>query len=289
MAEVQLRLFPESRPLLERLGAEFFRAVPKHSGIYVMADELGRVLYVGKARNLRQRVASYKYPSASHKVARLNWKVRSITWELCDDGVAAGLRENELLRLHKPTFNVLNTRSEHYPFIGLRMHREHLALRLTKSAEPLDGEELFGAFKGLPLARAAFGALLRLLWLSENSRASLFDLPSALLRPKPFETWTICGLGARWAPLLREFLSGQSDTLARSWEELKTVSCFERAFYDRDREILSEFFVRGPQRNARLRTLFHVAGPCISQSELDDLLVLRQHYAKPIALEATVG
>ncbi len=289
MAEVQLRLFPESKPLLERFGAEFFRTVPKHSGIYVMADERGRVLYVGKARNLRQRLASYKYPGVSHKVARLNWKVRSITWELCDDRVAAGLRENELLRLHKPALNVLNTRSEHYPFIGLRTGGEELVLRLSKSAEPVDGEELFGAFKGLPLARAAFGALLRLLWLSEHSGASLFDLPSALLRPKPFETWRMRGLAVRWDPLLREFLSGQSDTLVGNWEELKGTSCFEQSFYACDRELLAEFFLRGPQRNAQLRRLFHVADPCIAQSELDDLLVLREQYANPIASGAALG
>jgi hypothetical protein len=289
MAEVQLRLFAKSRPLLERFGAEFFRAVPKRSGIYVMADELGRVLYIGKARNLRQRLASYKYPSASRKVARLNCKVRSITWELCDDGVAAGLRENELLRLHKPTFNIVNTRSEHYPFIGLQKPSEDLILRLTKSAEPLAGEQLFGAFKGLPLARAAFGALLRLLWLIEHSCASLLDLPSVLLRPKPFETWTIRSAATRWEPLLSEFLSGQSDTLMASWDGLKTMNCFERTFYARDREILHEFFTRGPQRNAHLRRVFHVADRCIPQSELDDLLVLREHYANPIAQGAPVG
>jgi hypothetical protein len=289
MAEVQLRLFPESKPLLERFGAEFFRAVPKRSGIYVMADESGRVLYIGKARNLRQRLASYKYPSASHKVARLNWKVRSITWELCDDGVAAGLRENELLRLHKPIFNVLNIRSEHYPFIGLQRRGEDLFLRLTKSAEPLAGEQLFGAFKGLPLGRAAFGALLRLLWLLEHSSASLLDLPSVLLRPKPVESWTVRGGGFRWEPLLSEFLSGQSDTLMASWDGLKTMNCFERTFYTHDREILGEFFARGPQRNAHLRRVFHVADRCISQSELDDLLVLREHYANPIAQGAPVG
>lgn len=292
MGEVQLRLFPETKPLLERFGVEFFRAVPKRPGVYVMGDERGRVLYIGKAGNLRQRLSSYKYPGKSRKAARLGWRVRSITWEACDDGFAATMRENQLLRLHKPVFNVLNARSEHYPFIGLRRTGEELLLRLTKSNETLTGEQLFGAFKGLPLARAGFAALLRFLWLMEHPEASLFELPLILLKPKPPELWTLAsGLAERMHPLLTQFFSGRSDILMQSFIDAlpKEMSAFERAFHANDLEVLAEFFARGPQRNAQLRNIFHMAEPCILQSELDDLLVLREQYSKPIASSPTVG
>src|SRR5215207_7877206 len=148
MPEAQLRLFPDPRPLLERFGADFFRAVPKRPGVYLMTGERDRVLYIGKARNLRQRLSSYKYPRSSRKLLRLGCRVRSIVWEICDDGLAASMRENELLRLHKPMFNVLNTRAEHYPFLGLRVVEDGLILRLTKSSKAFPDEQLFGAFKG---------------------------------------------------------------------------------------------------------------------------------------------
>ena len=287
-----MRLFPETKPLLERFGAEFFRAIPKRPGVYVMGDERGRVLYIGKAGNLRQRLSSYKYPCRSCKAARLGWRVRSITWEICDDGFAATMRENQLLRLHKPVFNVVNTRSEHYPFIGLRREGAELLLRLTKSNEAAEGEQLFGAFKGLPLARVGFAALLRFLWLMEHAGASLFELPLLLLKPKPPELWTTASdLAERMHPLLTQFFSGSSDILMQVFNDAlsKEMSPFERSFHAHDLEILTEFFARGPQRNAQLRNIFHMAEPCILQSELDDLLVLREQYSKPIASSPTVG
>jgi hypothetical protein len=44
--------------------------------------------------------------------------------------------------------------------------------------------------------------------------------------------------------------------------------------------LLREFFARGPQRNAELRQVFCLYGPCIAQGELDDLIVLREQYAE---------
>jgi len=53
-------LFADPPPLVERLGREFFRQAPKGAGVYLMRDAAGAVLYVGKAKNLRQRLASYR-------------------------------------------------------------------------------------------------------------------------------------------------------------------------------------------------------------------------------------
>jgi len=56
----QILLIPDPRPLDERLGRKFFQHAPKHSGVYVMRDAAGKVLYVGKAKNLRQRLQNYR-------------------------------------------------------------------------------------------------------------------------------------------------------------------------------------------------------------------------------------
>lgn len=290
MPEAQLRLFPEPRPLLERFGADFFRTVPTRPGVYLMTGERDRVLYIGKARNLRQRLSSYKYPRSSRKLMRLACRVRSIVWEICDDGLAASMRENELLRLHKPAFNVLNTRAEHYPFLGLRVVEDGLILRLTKFSKPFAGEQLFGAFKGLPLARSAFGSLLRLLWRVEHPDLSLLELPLTLTSSKTPEIWKIRGRAVELGRLILEFLSGRSDPLCEQLEaSVARGSHFEEVFHVRDMELLREFFARGPQRNAHLRQVFCLPGAPISQSELDDLLVLREQYANPVAPDHTVS
>jgi predicted GIY-YIG superfamily endonuclease len=274
--ETQLRLFADARPLLERFGAEFFRALPRRPGVYLMAGEADRVLYIGKAKNLRQRLSSYKYARGSRKLARLTASVRTISWEICDDPLAASLRENELLRIHKPKFNVVNTRSEHYPFIALRTGVKSVPIWLTRSPGTLPGVCHFGAFKGLPLVRSAFSALLRLLWRAEHPERSIYDLPLRLLGNP-----TTAAVSRSWEALLLEFLSGQNEGLIEQLgRTFRREGRFEEAFYMHDVELLREFFARGPQRNAHLRQVFCLYGPCIAQSELDDLIVLREQYAE---------
>ena len=56
----QTLLIPDPRPLVERLGEEFFRQLPARPGVYLMQDATGLVLYVGKAKDLRQRLGHYR-------------------------------------------------------------------------------------------------------------------------------------------------------------------------------------------------------------------------------------
>src|SRR5437016_7983464 len=83
---IQMRLFPAPNPLVERLGAEFFRRAPASPGVYLMSGEGERLLYVGKAKNLRQRLNSYRHVQperASRKLVRLIHEVRAVVWEVC--------------------------------------------------------------------------------------------------------------------------------------------------------------------------------------------------------------
>jgi excinuclease UvrABC nuclease subunit len=60
MAAGQLWLFPPPKPLVERFGEDFFRALPPVPGVYLMCGATEGVLYVGKAKNLRKRLSSYR-------------------------------------------------------------------------------------------------------------------------------------------------------------------------------------------------------------------------------------
>ena len=286
MTDSQLEFFPRPRPLLERFGAEFFRGLPRRAGVYVMTGEGGRVLYIGKASDLRERLCSYKYARPAGKTWRLACRVRAITWEVCDDGSAASLRENELLRLHKPVFNVMNTRAEHYPFIGLRSVDTTIELRITKAPQPQRGEQLFGAFKGLPLVRGAFAALMRLLWIAEHQITSPFEIPSALWTEN-LEHWSIHDTSS--VSRFEDFLSGRSEELIEATRaRLPGDICrFQTVLHERDVELAREFFLRGPKRNAELRSVFHLHDALVPQVELDDLLVLRR--ANAVAQPALVG
>jgi len=60
MRASQQLMFPDPQPLVERLGRDFFRTIPSGPGVYLMRDAADVVLYVGKAKDLRKRLTSYR-------------------------------------------------------------------------------------------------------------------------------------------------------------------------------------------------------------------------------------
>jgi hypothetical protein len=278
----QLHLFAPPRPLVDRLGEAFFRAVPREPGVYVMTGEGGRMLYIGQSGNLRARLASYKNARPDRvprKVIRLIHAVQSITWEKCESAEGARLRENELLRLHRPRFNRLNTWPRAYSYI--RLLHDEAGLELGLTSDPDAGGDLYGAFK--TRAFAGYGALLRLVWAALHQPSSPHEFPARMLgsrpprqhrfqwrpgtprlRPEPF-------LGA-----LQGFLAGTSDHLLQLLGEAvpagEGLSSFQRALHAGDLEALAEFYSSGPRRNCELSQQHKLPGPLIGQEELDDLL-----------------
>src|SRR5689334_10755834 len=108
----QMLLFPDPRPLVERLGQEFFREAPQCPGVYLMRDSADVVLYVGKARNLRKRLCSYRVANPDRmprRHLRLVRAVARIELQQCADEHAALARESALLRTLRPKFNRAGT------------------------------------------------------------------------------------------------------------------------------------------------------------------------------------
>src|SRR2546430_13618870 len=101
----QMLLFADARPLVERLGQSFFRQVPQCPGVYLMRDAADSVLYVGKARNLRKRLGSYRVANPDRlrrRHLRLLRAVTRIELEECPDEASALRRESKLLRRLRP-------------------------------------------------------------------------------------------------------------------------------------------------------------------------------------------
>jgi len=279
----QMHLFAPPKPLVQRLGEGFFRAVPREPGVYVMTGRDGLVLYVGQSRNLRQRLGSYKNAQpdrAPGKVIRLVRAVESITWETCESAEGARLRENELLRLHRPRFNRINTWPQAYSFIQLKY--DETAFELVQTREAATAGPLYGAFKAH--VTGGYGALLRLTWAAWHQPVSHHDFPAQLLANKPprryrFE-WD--PKAAFWQPdsyrrCLEGFLAGTSDDLVQLLTEAvpagDDLSPFQRALHARDLEVLCQFYEHGPKRNRELSRCYDLPTPLILQEQLDDLLV----------------
>src|SRR5260370_39623198 len=102
----QMLLFPDPRPLVERLGQEFFQQAPQCPGVYLMRDAADTVLYVGKAKNLRKRLTSYRVANPDRMPRRhlkLLRAVARIELQDCPDANSALGKESDLLRsqLHR--------------------------------------------------------------------------------------------------------------------------------------------------------------------------------------------
>lgn len=108
MATGQLWLFDPPKPLVERFGEDFFAALPTGPGVYLMCGEAEGVLYVGKARNLRKRLSSYRVANPERmprRIIRLLHQVRRIEWDECASEEAASEREQLLICVLAPKFN----------------------------------------------------------------------------------------------------------------------------------------------------------------------------------------
>ncbi|MCW5554190.1 MAG: nucleotide excision repair endonuclease [Verrucomicrobiae bacterium] len=108
MATGQLWLFPPPRPLVERLGEDFFREVPARPGVYLMCGVEAGVLYVGRAKNLRRRLSSYRVANPERlprRMIRLLHRVARIEFDVCVDEFSARQREESLICVLAPPFN----------------------------------------------------------------------------------------------------------------------------------------------------------------------------------------
>jgi len=125
---------------------EKLKAVPTAPGCYIYRDEQGQVLYVGKAVVLRQRVRSYFQPSAKHstRIARLVHKVRDIEWMVVDSELEALVLECNLIKEHRPPYNVRLRDDKSYPYILIT--KEAFPRVLFTRKRRADHGQLFGPF-----------------------------------------------------------------------------------------------------------------------------------------------
>lgn len=150
-----------------KFGADRLRAVPQAPGVYLFLDATGRVLYVGKAKDLRRRLASYRNASrrkAHRKMRTLVRVATSLEVRPQESETQALLLENELIRTLRPPYNVDGAFSFLYPALGVGRHDGRVLLAFTATPDDWDSLDVrwHGAFRSRRRARAAFDALVAL-------------------------------------------------------------------------------------------------------------------------------
>ena len=134
--------------------------LPLAPGVYLMMDRTGRVIYVGKAKKLKNRVSQYfQENNASHneKTRRMVAQVDQFDTIFVSSEFEALILENSLIKQHMPRYNILLKDDKGYPFV--RLGREAYP-RFTMVSRPKDdGARYFGPFGGRSETRAALDAV----------------------------------------------------------------------------------------------------------------------------------
>ncbi len=137
---------------------------PKTPGVYLMKDAEGRVLYIGKAKDLRARVGSYFQPSADllntrgPDICRMVEKVLDIDFLECDSEVDALLKEARLIKDIQPPHNVQLRDGKTFPYIEITTSDDFPAVYVTRTPR-LKGSKLYGPFLSASAIRDAVNAL----------------------------------------------------------------------------------------------------------------------------------
>jgi excinuclease ABC subunit C len=125
----------------------FLRGVPLKPGVYLMRRGDNRILYVGKAKELRKRLASYQKvdPAISPKTVVLMSKVESVEFIMTNTEKEAFILESSLIKKHKPRFNIDLKDDKSYPLIKVTVAEEWPRVLMTRRRLK-DGSRYFGPF-----------------------------------------------------------------------------------------------------------------------------------------------
>ncbi len=139
----------DRRPKLDELLAKA-HALPAEPGVYLMKDERGLVIYVGKASRLRERVASYFVPSADlgpRKQPMLD-VVEDFDTVPCEGEWEALLAENRLIKDTRPRFNVSLTDDKTFPYLAITFQDDYPGVFVTRqpAAPEFRGARILGPF-----------------------------------------------------------------------------------------------------------------------------------------------
>ncbi len=121
--------------------------LPEKTGCYLMKDERGKIIYVGKAVNLRSRVRSYFHATAqeNQKTRRLVREIADIEWIVVDSELEALILEMTLIKRHKPRFNVRLKDDKRYPYIKVHWQNPFPKVTVTRLMKD-DGARYFGPY-----------------------------------------------------------------------------------------------------------------------------------------------
>jgi excinuclease ABC subunit C len=232
------------------------RTLPPKPGVYRMQDARGEVLYVGKARALKNRVANYtQWERLPGRLQRMVSQTRSMTIVTTNSEAEALLLEAQLIKRFRPAYNVLLRDDKSFPFILLRSDHAFPRIMKHRGARKAKGN-YYGPFASAGSVNTTVNALQKLFLLRSctDSFFSRRDRPCLLYQIKRCSAPCVGRIDeAGYAELVQEakdFLGGRSSAVQRKIEAQMAQAAqdldFERAAMLRDR-LRAATFIQGSQ------------------------------------------
>ncbi len=222
------------------------RDYPDSPGVYLMKDGQGRILYVGKAKSLRKRLASYfRAPAGlTPKTRALVARVRRVDVLAATSEKEALLLEESLIKKHRPRYNVVLRDDKQYLLFRLDKNAAFPRLRITRRVER-DGALYFGPFTSAQSARETWRLLARVFPLRTCSDRAMRNRTRPCLHFHLGQCLGPCvhrleeGVYGELVRRVERFLSGKAESvLADLQREMKNAADdlrFEQAAQLRDR------------------------------------------------------
>lgn len=178
-------------------AAEKVRSFPKTPGVYLMKDAAGRVIYIGKAKNLRSRAGSYFLKAAMEdlRTARLVPEIRDIDYLEAESEIDALLMESRLIKDIQPKFNRDLKDDKTFPYLEVHVEEEYPRVEYTR--QPAErGSRLFGPFTNSSGLRGAIYVLQKIF----RFRTCTLDIHEDEERWKWFRPCLLAAIGQCTAP-----------------------------------------------------------------------------------------
>ncbi|GAB4328718.1 MAG: excinuclease ABC subunit UvrC [Bacteroidales bacterium] len=261
---------PAINPYMEKLEP-VIRSLPGKPGVYQYYDKEGKILYIGKARNLRKRVASYfnRDNEASGKLRVLVKKIAEIRFLVVDTETDALLLENNLIKQYQPRYNVLLKDDKSFPWICIK--KEHFPRVFSTRNFIRDGSEYFGPYTSVKMMNTLLDLIRQLFPL----RTCKYNLSPENIRKKKYKRCLEYHLGKCLGPCeglqteedyqesirqIRDILKGNIHTVIRVLHERMNGYAenleFEKAQIVKEKlELLERFQSKSTVVSPRIRNV----------------------------------
>lgn len=140
------------------LVEEKLKLLPDSPGCYQMRDENNKIIYVGKAKNLKNRVRSYFHGAHNAKTTKLVSEIRDFTYVITSSELEAFVLEINMIKEYDPKYNIMLTDDKTYPYIAIT-NEEHPRLIVTRNQRKKHAARYFGPYPNVSAARATLNIL----------------------------------------------------------------------------------------------------------------------------------